>query len=194
MFGIPLVQLFQWLLNYRYAILMPVMIFEGPIATVIAGFLVAGGYMNMFVVLGMAIMGDFIGDIGYYAIGHFGRQRFLRNGTFLKINKERMALLEDHYRNHPVKTFLFGKWTQSAGFAVLIAAGLASFPFGRFVFWNVLGSLPKIVLFAVVGYYFGENYAMIDRMLKDIGIGITVLLIVSIGIFYFYRKYKKNRT
>jgi len=53
---------FSLLLTYKYLILIPLAVVEGPIITVIAGFLITLGYMNIFLVYLIVIAGDLAGD------------------------------------------------------------------------------------------------------------------------------------
>ena len=48
--------------------------------------------------------------------------------------------------------------TQALGSPILVAAGIAKAPFGKYILYNTLGSLPKVILFQVIGYYFGKSY------------------------------------
>ncbi len=193
MFNFPLQSIAQWLLAYKYAVLVPFVIVEGPIVTVIAGFLASRGLLDPYLVYVIAVGGDIVGDTIYYLIGYFGRRRFLRNGSFLKINKERMEKLERFYENHAGKTFLFGKWTQSFGFAILIAAGLASVSFGRYIILNTLGTMPKVLLFLIIGYFFGSNYETIGRLFDQAGVVLAILVGVGLIVFFHWRHRKKNR-
>lgn len=194
MFGFPLRHILNWLLIYKYAVLAPFMIVEGPIVTVLASFLAAQGYLNPYLVYAIAVGGDIIGDTIYYFIGYFGRRRFLSRGSFLGINQERMEKLERFYENHAGKTFLFGKWTQSLGFAILIAAGLAEVPFGKYIILNTLGTVPKVLLFVIVGYFFGSNYEAISRVFDQVGIAFAVLVGIGLIIFFHRRHLNKNRS
>jgi membrane protein DedA with SNARE-associated domain len=54
---------------------------------------------------------------------------------------------------------LFGKLTHSAGFAVLLAAGAARVDLRRFLAFNLLGTLPKVLVLVLLGYWFGRLYA-----------------------------------
>ncbi len=192
MINIPLASLVQWILHYKYAVLFPIMVVEGPIATVIGGFLASLGYLNIFAVFGLAVLGDTVGDLIYYVIGYSGRKRFLSKGSFLGINKERMAAIEKHYDLHAGKTFILGKITHTFGFAVLLSAGIAGVPLWTYIWFNFLGTLPKVVVFEIIGYYFGANYQKINNLISDASIIVFIVGIIVLGAILYLRRRNKN--
>ncbi len=172
-----------WLLHYRYLALFPITIIEGPIITVIAGFLSAQGYLSAFLVYPLAVAGDLVGDTIYYLIGRLGREKFiLRWGKFLNISLERVAKLEKHFEKHSGKTLIFGKLTQLIGSLILTAAGVAKVPLKKFWWFNFLATLPKSLVLLLIGYFFGKFYKEINTYFTYTGIvslAVTGLLIVA---------------
>ena len=63
--------------QYKYLILLPFAVFEGPIATVIGGFLASIGVLNFFWVFVISVLGDFLGDSAWWAIGRAAPGGFL---------------------------------------------------------------------------------------------------------------------
>jgi len=94
-------ELIQWLLDYRYFILFPIVAIEGPIATLIAGFLVFLGKFNFLVVYGLIIAADLAGDTLYYLLGRGGKACVDKWGHRLHITAKRMERLNLHFKRHP---------------------------------------------------------------------------------------------
>ena len=69
--------LFGWMLAYRYVILLPIAIIEGPIISVIAGFLVSIHAMEFWIVFGILVLGDVIGDMLLYGVCRWGGGSFI---------------------------------------------------------------------------------------------------------------------
>jgi membrane protein DedA with SNARE-associated domain len=159
-------------------ILVPFAILEGPIVTVIAAYLAHQGYLNIVAVYAVCVAGDLIGDAALYAIGRYGSgmlpQRLLH---WLGVTEARKISLTAHFDTEGPRTLLLGKWTHSAGAAVLIAAGMARMDFARFLWVNLLGTLPKTLLFVVTGYFMGAAYAVIDSYIYR---GSEALLMVAL--------------
>jgi len=66
------------LIAYKYAIIFPVAVIEGPAISIIAGYLGQSGYLNVFFVYVLIVLGDMFGDTIYYAIGRFGGLYFIK--------------------------------------------------------------------------------------------------------------------
>ncbi len=180
------------LMHYGYFILFPIMVAEGPIATIIAGFLSSLGYFNFFVVYVVAFLGDITGDVIYYLIGRWGKKRIINNGKFLGIKLKNIEKIEEHFKNHSGKTLLFGKLTHSVGAPILIAAGMAKIKISKFIVYNVVGSIPKTLVFLLIGYYFGSAYNKIDKYFGYFSILMLVIIILAVVIYFYIKKNKEK--
>lgn len=179
-----------WLEAYKYIILFPFAIVEGPIISVIAGFLASLGQMNIVLVYVVVVLGDVVGDAIYYMVGRWGRTGLVdRLGHYVGATKERIARMEQHLHTHLGKTLLFGKWGHTFGAPILLASGAARVPFSRFMFINTLGTLLKSLILVAVGYYFGRAYVQINHYINYGALAITaVVLIIVLGYIFFTKR------
>lgn len=160
----------------------PIAVLEGPIVTVIAAWLAAGGLFDVWSVAAVVIAADLVGDFGFYALGRWGLGR-LPPGLLarLGLGHDRIARLEGHFGRKGGRTLLVGKLTHSMGFAVLAAAGAGRMRIGRFLWFNVLGTVPKAFFFVALGYSFGAAYARIDHWIARVSLILFVLLL-TVGV------------
>jgi len=159
-------------------------VLEGPITTILAGFLLSQGYFDVVIVYAILALGDLVGDTLYYAIGRWGRQQFVnRWGKYIGITPQRLSLLEEHFKKHSGKTLLIGKISQGIGGGILVAAGAAQMPYGNFLLFNILGTMPKTLLLLVVGFFFGKAYVELNNYLNYTALGLIILSILTI-LFY----------
>jgi membrane-associated protein len=178
---------------YKYLFLFPVVVVEGPIITVIAGFLSSLGIFNIFIAYGVVVVGDIAGDIAYYELGYYGRQRFVtRWGRFLGITLERLEQLEKHFEKHSGKTLLIGKLSQGIGGAVLLAAGMAKVPFRKLVLYDFIPTLPKSIILLLIGYYAGESYVKISSYFDYAAIGTIVASVIFIVVYFMMGRVSKK--
>lgn len=180
------------LMGYGYFILIPITIIEGPVATLIAGFLASLGYFNLVIVYIIAFVGDVAGDLIYYAVGRWGSRKIIARGSFLGINLENARKLESHFKDHAGKTLLFGKWTHSIGGAILIAGGMAKVPIKKFILFNSIGSIPKVLVFLLLGYYFGSAYGKINEYFGYASLAILIGIILIVAIYILIRRFRKQ--
>ncbi|MEK7325505.1 MAG: VTT domain-containing protein, partial [Chloroflexota bacterium] len=152
-------------------------VIEGPIVTIVAGFLASLGYFNALIIYILAILGDLIGDTLYYVLGRRGNEYLLARKKFLWINIEQLKALTNHFDKHLGKSIILGKWTHVVGAPILIAAGMARVSFKKFILFNIIGTAPKILVFLIIGYYFGQAYKRIDAYLEYAAVIIFFIII-----------------
>lgn len=186
---VPLEEIVSLLLLYKYLILFPLMVLEGPIVTVIAGFLISLGTMSWTAAYIIIVIGDLVGDLMFYYIGKIGRLKWVRRwGKYIGLTEYRVERVEKFFKEHPGKTLLFGKFSHVVGAPVIIAAGMAKMPILHFLWWNFLGTLPKSLILLLLGFYFGQAYVLINRYLNDFFIAGTILVIILALIFMLFGK------
>lgn len=183
----------QWLLLYKYAILLPLAILEGPIVTVLGGFFAAQGYLNVVIVYMIVIIGDLAGDGICYAAGRFGGRKLIaKYGHYINVTSIQVERIEKHFARHTRKTLVLAKMTHALGIVVLIAAGIARVPFGEFMLFNFLPTLPKSLVLILAGYFFGHAYATIDQYISYGSWIVGGVGFVSLVLYMAYATRKKS--
>ena len=173
------------LMVYKYLIIFPISILEGPIITILSGLLVSLGSVNVYMVFLTLIAGDLVGDMIYYIIGRFGRKHFIhRWGHLIGITEDKIIHLEDRFKKHEISILLIGK-TQPIGSVALATAGFVKMPFIKFMSINLIGTIIKTIIFLIIGFYFGKAYMTIDNYLTRGGIIALFVLVIGVVIYKF---------
>src|SRR6185369_7099489 len=90
--------IFQLLMHYKYLVIFPIAVVEGPIISIITGFLASLGKLNFWAGFGVVAMADLVGDTLYYSLGRFGREKLIaRFGKFLGLHAENVMKIEKHF-------------------------------------------------------------------------------------------------
>ena len=167
--------------NYGIAILAPLAVIEGPIVTIIAAYLASQSLLRLSDVIVCVILADLVGDGLHYALGRYGLKKLSPKWRArFGLSRGRLATLIRAFRKNGVRMLLIGKLTHAAGFAVLIAAGAARMPFGRFILANLVATIPKSLAFVAVGYLFGSAHERIALWLSN-----ATLALIGLGAFGF---------
>ncbi len=179
--------------HYKYLLIFPITVVEGPIIIIISGFLVYLGFLNAISAYIILSIADIIGDSLYYAIGLYWRRWawIKKYARLLGYNENSEAFLESHFRKHKGKTFLLAKISHGIGGAIQIAAGIARVNYWQFLFYSIIGTLPKTLILMLIGFYLGSSYIKIDGIFNYIAmvtVGISVLLIFFYVILQKYLK------
>jgi membrane-associated protein len=178
--------------QYKYLILFPLAIVEGPILAVIAGFLCMGGFLNVFIVYPVIVFGDIIGDTLVYMFGRWGVPPFIKRiAKTFGIKPERMDKVRAYFDANPKKTIALSKITLGIGVAGIYLAGNARIPYQRFILICLITSALQYVVYLSIGMLFGSAYKQISHYL-DFFAAFTVVTVLSVILLYFVRSIRKK--
>ena len=183
----------ELLLAYKYIILFPLTIVEGPIVTVIAGFLSTMGILNAGLVYVIAIMGDLVGDTIAYSFGRWGSGKLLyKHGHFIGATPQKLDEAKKFFASHHGKTLILSKILHGVGVVGLVAAGSLKTPFLRYIKTCFLISITQALIMLLVGVTFGHLYSRIGIYLNYYAAAVSILALAIAGIVVF--RYFKSKT
>lgn len=172
--------LIHWLTVYKYAVLFPLAIVEGPVLAVVAGWLCATGYLRIELVYPIIIAGDLVGDSGCYVLGRLTKQghvnRLLR---WLGCTEERIDHIRNWFRANPVKMIAVSKITPGIGPAGIFMAGQSKIPFREFLPVCIGTSAVQYVVYLLAGLLAGHGYLLLTHymsMAASMCLGIAAAL------------------
>ena len=177
----------SWVILHGYVLVFLVMCFEGPIITAAAGFAAALGFFNPWIILILAILGDIIPDAIYYLMGYKGRLVSVeKKMSSIGFTKDRADRLENLLRRHFVKTLVGMKFTPViAPFGYMII-GYMKLSFWRFIYVCSTVTVPKAIVFLLIGYYFGQLYN-INEYIHNIIILIPIAVALIFVLYFIYK-------
>ena len=174
---------------YGLVVLTPLAIVEGPIVTIIAASLAGQGLLNLKAVFVCVVLADLVGDSLLYALGRGLLGKLSppwRNR--LGLSSERMTTLVDAFHTSGAKLLVAGKWTHAAGFAVLVAAGVARMQYLRFLLVNLLATIPKSLFLIAIGYFFGTALAQPQGWISGGALALAGIALMAALVWIFHRK------
>ncbi|MBS1182005.1 MAG: hypothetical protein H6Q99_1885 [Proteobacteria bacterium] len=180
--------------SYGLWVLTPLAVLEGPIVTVIAGYLASLTILSLWQVIPCVIAADIVGDsllylLGRLALGSLGPTWRDRLG----LSPRRLYSLMRGFRRHGTRILVVAKLTHAAGFAALTAAGAARMPFVTFLLANTLASIPKSLVFVTLGYLFGSAYETIAGWLSVEAAALVLALGVGGGLVVYLRRRRADK-
>lgn len=182
-------ELIAMLGRYGYWVIIPIAVIEGPAITMVAGALVAAGQMDGVTTCILLILSDLLGDALYYSLGRFGHGPVAARLTkWLKVTPERLAKLEQRFRDNDWKLILIGK-TQGLGSIILYFAGASRMGFVRYMVLNLLGTVPKVIVFELIGYFLGAALLSSTRYINYLTGLMFGAAFVLLGLYWVFRKY-----
>jgi membrane protein DedA with SNARE-associated domain len=174
--------------TYGYLVIFPLAIIEGPIITIIGGFLVSLGLLNPLLVYIVVIAGDIVGDALYYAIGRYGKNKFLRwVGRHIGLTEESFSKAHKHFVAHGWKTLMAAKLIQGVGVAGLVTAGAVRMPYARYMLLCLSVSALQSMLFLGVGIVFGHAYLSLNHYLNVFATSMSIAFLLCLFLYIIYR-------
>jgi putative endonuclease len=155
--------LIEYLLLYKYLAVFVAAILEGPVVMTAVGFLIKLGYLQPVFAYACLVLGDLVGDIGWYYLGYFGLFSIFSDfGEFIGFKKHISNKVAKLFRSHETKILFLSKLTLGLGFSlvVLVTAGILKVPIKKFATINFLGSIRD-------GKYYIGSTTDIKRRLKQ---------------------------
>jgi membrane protein DedA with SNARE-associated domain len=137
----------------------------------------------------IVILAGFIGatggaDFGYY-LGYRGGRPFVeRFGSLFRIRPEHIARSEMFFARHGDKAVLAARFILGLRTWGSIMAGMARMPFWRFQLFSALGGLAWAIVIGTAGYLLGSNLGLIAGIIRDLGIGGLVIVVLAIVIVF----------
>ncbi len=169
-------------LAWRYALIFLGSTVEGPAVTLAAAALAGAGVLDPFVVFLCAGTGNFVGDLGWYLLGWLGRietllRWFPRLSQFLPyVEQIKGEISQKAPRMLLIAKLAFGV----TSIPTLIAAGIARVPWQRVVPAQLLGEIIWTGALMLIGIFFGQYAAQLEKDIQIIALisGVALILIV----------------
>ncbi|MBI4743816.1 MAG: DedA family protein [Actinobacteria bacterium] len=165
--------------------------FPGEIILIGASAFAAQNHFKLPYIILNGIIGAIIGNnIGYF-IGRKGGRPFIEKfGDRFFISKERILAAEKYFDEHGPKTILIGRFIGGVRVFIAAIAGASRMDYKKFIFYTCLSVIFWTVTASVAGYFFGQNWPFLLKIIRRIG--WIVGLIVFMFIVYKYLKTKRS--
>jgi len=166
--------------------------FPSEIVLIPAGYLASKGDMSIGAIMGSALGGSLIGAfINYYLALSLGRKMLKRYGKYFFIKESALEKMEEFFNKHGHISTFTGRLIPGIRQLISIPAGLAKMNLVQFSLYTTLGAGMWAFVLTMLGYFIGENQQLIDIYLKQITMG--VLLVIALFISWYIYKQKKEK-
>ena len=162
----------------------------GHTIVILGGFFAQLGALRLSAVVLVAAAGAIIGDLLGYVIGRqYGHNFISRYGKYFFFNQEKYEAIRQMVNQHAGKTLIIGRFSAfTRAFAPFIA-GISHVRFGKFIAYDFIGGLAWAVASVLLGYFFGQTFAVAA---KYFGYIVSAALVAIIAIVLGYRLLNKR--
>lgn len=158
-----------------------------------AGYLASQGEMSLPVVIAMGILGSLLGAwFNYWIAVRFGRPFFERFGKYVLVSPETLDKADRFFARHGHISTFVGRLIPGIRQYVSLPAGVARMNLAVFSLFTALGAGIWVVVLALVGYWVGNNQALVMDSLHKITV-VTLGLCVVLVAAYVLRQRRNRR-
>ncbi len=157
-----------------------------------AGFLIAAGEMNWWLVILFSSLGSICGSLLSYYLGRVGGNRLvLKLGRYIFLDEEDLVKTEQWFSRKGEATIFIGRLIPAVRHLISIPAGIWKMNLRKFLLYTLLGATLWNTFLAYLGFLLGKNWALVRQYSEPVSIVVVVLLVVVGG--YFVYKHVKHK-
>jgi membrane protein DedA with SNARE-associated domain len=123
-----------------------------------AGFSVSKGDLTLFGIVAAGVLGNLVGSWIAYAVGYYARVDLLEKNRFLHVSQKHLQWADDWFARYGSATVFFTRMLPIIRTFISLPAGVARMPFWRFSIFTLAGSIPWVLMLALVGRSVGDNW------------------------------------
>ncbi len=155
----------------------------------LGGFFVYQQKLNFYILVFSGLLGTILGSLPWYYLGILVNEKriskFLdKKGKYLGISSNDLNKSKRWFDRYGVSLVFWGRLVPGIRTLISVPAGIELMPIRKFLFWTTLGSLIWVFLLTYAGYFFGENYPIIETYLDQIKLFVKPILIL-IALYFF---------
>ncbi|TCB52609.1 DedA family protein [Acinetobacter sp. ANC 4779] len=161
-----------------------------------AGYSASQGQLFLVGVIIAGCIGSLIAAAILYWVGykfkHDSIFRFVdRYGKYIFIKSLDVKKSLDWFEQYGDRIVFFGRMIPAVRSLISIPAGMSHMSFWKFMFYSSLGTIIWTTFLACVGFYFGENQALMQSIFSQIS-HFIIILVTAIIIWILYRRHQRK--
>lgn len=158
-----------------------------------AGFLIADGKLNLWLVILASSLASITGSLISYYIAYFGEKELIHKfGRFVFLDKEELDWTHRWFIRHGSITILISRFIPVIRHLISIPAGLARMDLKKFVLFTAVGATAWNSFLLWVGMQLRERWEIVHRYSNQLDVLIVAVIIAAVA-YYAYRHVKRHR-
>src|SRR5436190_5782888 len=153
-----------------------------------AGFNVSEGNMTLFGIVAAGVLGNLTGSLIAYAAGYYGRIELLERNRVIHVSRRHLDQADRWFERHGSATVFFTRMLPIVRTFISFPAGVARMPVGRFAALTCLGSIPWVLMLAIIGREVGDNWDQWRDHLHYLDYAIVAAIVLAIAYVLIRRR------
>jgi membrane protein DedA with SNARE-associated domain len=189
------------IIEYRYWILVPLAIVEGPIVAFITGTLASLHYFNLYGLMVFFFVRDMVMDAAWYYAGYFGWKTAFARRMLAKLGIQDSHIQEVHdlWEKYPARTMFIGKLSYGIAATFVAVAGVVKMSLTKFFSYGALVTFVEYGSLLLLGYFFGNAFGgsfagIVDNIQYAIAGALGILSTFYILRWWIKKKFSEKET
>lgn len=158
-----------------------------------AGFLVADGKLNLWMVIIVSSLASITGSLISYFVAYFGEKELIHKfGRFVFLDKEELGWTQRWFEKRGGITILISRFIPVIRHLISIPAGLARMDLKRFILFTAVGATAWNSFLLWVGMQLRERWLLVEKYSKPLDVVVIILAVAAVA-YYAYRHWKRHR-
>lgn len=154
------------------------MLFGGALAS--PSFAAPGRELDLWTVALVGTAGNLVGSwLAYLAGAIGGRPLINRWGRYLLLTPHEIDRAHEWFERHGEAAVFFSRLLPVVRTFISLPAGVARMNFAKFTLYTILGCLPWSLALAFAGFKLGENWHVVDRIMRPFSLVLAVAFVVA---------------
>ena len=157
-----------------------------------AGFSVSDGHYNLAAVVVAGTLGNLVGSVLAYGVGLYGsgllRSRRVRS---LLVHDRTLDRAQGWFDRYGAASVFFSRMLPLVRTFISLPAGFARMHFWRFTVFTLLGCIPWVLAWALVGDAVGHNWTSVRDQLRYVDYAV-VAAVVAVVSWLAVRRLRRN--
>lgn len=191
--------LLQLMESYGYAAMFIAMVLENaniPIPSEVilgfAGFLISQNIFSFWPTVVIACAAGVVGSIISYWLGSYGgRPLLLKYGKYIFFNEKKFSMAEKMFNRYGGAAVLICRCLPGVRTFISFPAGVARYPFGKFVLFTIIGTIPWTLLLVWAGSVLGSHWKDLIQYNHIFLIAVVVFCAV-IAVWFLWTRYRRR--
>jgi len=154
-----------------------------------AGYLAHQGKMSFELIVLASTFGSLAGaTLNYVFALWVGRPFLERWGRYFFVRPELLHRTDAFFEKHGAISTFTGRLIPGIRHLISLPAGLTRMHYGKFAFYTCLGAGIWSIILTAMGWYIGGNEDLIRQYLKQITVGLILLIGAGIALYWWWQR------
>ena len=153
-----------------------------------AGFSVSQGHLTLAGIVIAGVLGNVIGSLIAWSIGYLGRIELLERNRVFHVSHSQLGRADLWFERYGSAAVFFGRMVPIVRTFISLPAGVARMPVGRFTLLTAAGSIPWVLMLAVVGREVGDRWGAWRSHLHYLDYAVLAAIVAGVAYLVIRRR------